>query len=263
MTMSEDLLRRVHDNFGDAVQTLARHSGGMVSNEAGLLCYASASPSPFPWNGALRTSGDMGADEIMSRTKAFFEPLGHGFSLGALEGIDDDLIAELDEAQGTSPEMVIEHAPAPVELEDGVEIQLVGDQTRRIDFLEVVGEAFETLGESRETWWQCYPDVGSMAYPASVAMVLYENGQPAAGGMYYRSGDVIEVLHIGTANNYRRKGYGRAVTTALTIHGFNNGVTLASLQAEPMGFNTYQRIGYQTVSTYHWYMQPGSSRALQ
>ncbi len=254
--MNEDLLSKVHGNFGAAVETLARYCGGIVSHQDGLLCYASASPSPFPWNGALRTSGDMGAEEIMERAAAFFEPLEHGFSLGALEGIDDDLIAQLGKAEATSPEMVIEESPDPVELADVVEIQVVGDDAQRSDWLGVVGRAFETLGESKQTWRQCYPDVESLANDESVAMVLYEAGEPAAGGMYYRSGDVIEVLHIGTPENHRRKGYGRAVTTALTIHGFNSGATLASLQAEPMGFNTYQRIGYQTISTYHWYVRP-------
>jgi ribosomal protein S18 acetylase RimI-like enzyme len=254
--MTQDVLHRVHANFGAAVQTLAHYCGGMISIEDGLLCYASASPSPVPWNGALRTSGDMGAEEIMERAQAFFEPLGHGFSLGALEGIDDDLIAALGNSNATSPEMVIEAAPDPVELADGVEIHLVDDSALRSDWLEAVGEAFETLGESKQTWVRCYPDVESLANPESVAMVLYESGAPAAGGMYYRSGAVVEVLHIGTANDYRRKGFGRAVTTALTNHGFSNGATLASLQAEPMGFNTYQRIGYETISTYHWYIRP-------
>lgn len=254
--MTQDVLHRVHANFGAAVQTLTRYCGGIVSHEDGLLCYASASPSPFPWNGALRTSGVMGAEEIMERAEAFFGPLEHGFSLGALEGIDDDLITGLGDPDATSPEMVIANSPDPVELADGVEIQVVDDNSRRSDWLTVVGEAFETLGESKQTWVRCYPDVESLANPESVAMVLYESGEPAAGGMYYRSGDVVELLHIGTANDYRRKGYGRAVTTALTIHGLGNGATLASLQAEPMGFNTYKRIGYETVSKYHWYIRP-------
>jgi predicted GNAT family acetyltransferase len=259
--MTEDLLHKVHGNFGAAVQTLVRYCGGRIAHEGGLLCYASASPSPFPWNGALRTSGDMGAEEIMERAAALFEPLDHGFSFGALEGIDDDLIAELGEAQATSPEMVIEDSPDPMELADDVEIHIANDETRRTDWLNAVGGAFETLGESKQTWWRCYPDVESLANPESVAMVLYKTGEPAAGGMYYRSGNVIEVLHIGTADNHRRQGYGRAVTTALTIHGFNNGATLASLQAEPMGFNTYQRIGFQTISTYHWYIRPTTTRS--
>ena len=257
MVMSEDLLHQVHSNFGAAVQTLARYCGGTVSHEDGLLCYASASPSPFPWNGALRTSGNMGAGKIMQRAAAFFEPLEHGFSLGALEGIDDDLIAELGKAAATSPEMVLDESPDPIDLADDVEIHVIKDATQRTDWLKVVGGAFETLGESQQTWRRCYPDVMSLANPDAVAMVLYKAGEPAAGGMYYRSDEVIEVLHIGTADNHRRQGYGRAVTTALTIHGFSNGATLASLQAEPMGFNTYQRIGYQTISTYHWYVRGG------
>lgn len=250
------MLHQVHGNFSAAVQTLAHYCNGTVSQEDGLLCYASASPSPFPWNGALRTSGNMGAEEIMERANEFFGPLQHGFSLGALEGIDDDLIAELGKAEATSPEMVMGESPGPVELADGVEVHVVDDHARRIDWLEVVGGAFETLGEAKQTWGRCYPDLESLANPVSVAMVLYEGTEPAAGGMYYRSDDVIEVLHIGTAENHRRKGYGRAVTTSLTTHGFSNGATIASLQAEPMGFNTYQSIGYQTISTYHWYVRP-------
>ncbi|HEX9761556.1 MAG TPA: GNAT family N-acetyltransferase, partial [Acidimicrobiia bacterium] len=105
----------------------------------------------------------------------------------------------------------------------------------------------------RETWALCYPTVESLSNPDSVAMVAYEDDWPAAGGMYYRSGDVIEVLHVGTHSSFRRRGYGRAVTTALTIHGFEQGARISSLQAEPMGYKTYERIGYRTVADFHVY----------
>lgn len=255
--MDQAILRRVHDNFAGSVETLCRYCDGIVAKEAGLVLFASASPSPFPWNGAVRISGDMPAAEIIERANEFFGRLGHEFSIGALEGLDDDLIAALGPADDTSPEMVMDRPPERMELAPGVEIEIVSDDEHRIDWLEVVSEAFEALGETRETWHLCYPDLTSVYNPKTVAMVLYEDGRPAAGGMYYRSGSVIEVLHIGTADEFRRRGHGRAVTTALTIHGFNNGSTLASLQAEPMGFGTYQQIGYEVLSTYHWYINPG------
>jgi ribosomal protein S18 acetylase RimI-like enzyme len=78
--------------------------------------------------------------------------------------------------------------------------------------------------------------------------------------MSYRTGDVIEILHIGTHSSFRRRGYGEAVTTALTVHGFEHGATLASLQSAPMGYSTYQRIGYRTITACHVYFNPGGDQ---
>lgn len=259
--MDQAILRRVHDGFVGSMETLCAHCDGLVAKEAGLVLFASASPSPFPWNGALRVSGGMPADEMVERATEFFGRIDHGFSIGALEGIDDDVIAALGTADDTSPEMVMDHPPEPVELPPGVEIEIVSDDEHRLDWLTSVSEAFQTLGETRDTWHLCYPDLPSVYNPKTVAMVLYERGRPAAGGMYYRSGSVIELLHIGTSPDFRRLGYGRAVTVALATHGFNNGSTLASLQAEPMGFPTYRRVGFEVASTYHWYVtNPGDRR---
>lgn len=256
MVARNEMLRLVHENFANSMRIMARYCGGTVSECDGFLLYASAVPSPFPWNGVVRIEQGPNGDELMSTAREFFGDLGHGFSLLALEGIDDDLIAELGEANDTSPEMVLERAPTSLDLLGSVEIKVVSTEQMRKDFLVSVSEAFETLGESAETWQLCYPSLESLANPESVAMVMYEEGEPVAGGMYYRTGNVIEILHIGTRPSHRRKGCGRAVTTALTIHGFENGATLASLQAEPMGLSTYQRLGYQTISRYHLYVNP-------
>lgn len=260
--MDQAVLRRVHDSFAGSMETLCTHCEGLVAKEAGLFLYASASPSPFPWNGALRVSGAASADEMVDKANEFFGRIGHGYSIGALEGIDDDLISALGPADDTSPEMVMDYPPEPVELPPGVEIEIVSDDEHRLDWLATVSEAFQTLGETRDTWHLCYPDLRSIYNPKTVAMVLYDRGRPAAGGMYYRSGRVIELLHIGTGTDFRRKGYGRAITVALTTHGFNNGSTLASLQAEPMGFATYRRIGYEVASTYHWYINPAADTRI-
>lgn len=250
--MTDPILRRIHDNFAGAMRTMVEHCDGDVAESDGLLLCASASPSPFPWNSAIRVSGSLTAPEIESRAREFFGPRGHGFSIAALECLDDDLIAQLGEADDTSPEMIMIRAPDPFE---SGRVELVVTEARLHDWLEVVGAAFETLGESRDTWHACYPDLDSVANPRTVAMVVYEGADTVAGGMYYRSGSVIEVLHIGTHPEHRGRGYGRAVTTALTIHGFDNGASMASLQAEPMGISTYERIGYRTRSTYHWYVR--------
>jgi ribosomal protein S18 acetylase RimI-like enzyme len=86
-------------------------------------------------------------------------------------------------------------------------------------------------------------------------MLIYQDGVAAAGGMYYRTEDTAEILHIGTRPSFRGNGHGHAVTAALTNHAFDHGVRLASLQATPMGLPIYQRLGYETVSTYHCYLR--------
>ena len=253
--MDKTTLGLIQENFANSMGILAKRSGGSVTETDGLLMYASASPSPFPWNGAVRKASGLTADEIDERTAAFFSPLGHGFALCALEGLDDDLIAAYGEADFGAPEMIIDHPVETVALSDGAELKPVTDEKTRIDFLDAVGESFETLGESRETWLACYPTVDSLANPHSVAMLIYQDGVAAAGGMYYRTVNTIEVLHIGTRPSFRGNGHGRAVTAALTNHAFDHEVRLASLQATPMGLPIYQRMGYQTVSTYHCYVR--------
>lgn len=254
--MTGDVLHEVHNSFARSMATLAFLCSGTTEEDGGLLLYATPTPSPFPWNGALRISADTKPDVVVERARSFFDQVGHGYCLLALEGLDDDLINHLGESDDTSPEMIMTHSPDPLELPDGVELETVRTSEGREHFLGAVGEAFETLGEARSTWEACYPTTESLANPQAVAMVLYERGQPAAGGMYYRIDDVIEVLHIGTRPSFRRRGYGRMVTTALTIDGFEKGAHIASLQAEPMGYSTYQRIGYQTISNYHAYIRP-------
>ena len=216
LEVDQTTLGLIQENFANSMGILAKRSGGSVAETDGLLMYASASPNPFPWNGAVRKAPGLTADEIDERTAAFFNPLGHGFALCALEGLDDDLIAAFGEADFSAPEMTIDHPVEIVALPDDAELKPVTNEKTRIDFLDAVGESFETLGESRETWLSCYPDVGSLANPQSVAMLIYHDGVAATGGMYYRTEDTAEVLHIGTRPSFRGNGHGQAVTAALT-----------------------------------------------
>lgn len=237
------------------MRVLAERCDGSIVESEGLFMYASASPSPFPWNGAARTAPGLTAQEIDHRASTFFGGIGHGFAIWVLEGLDDDMLADLGEADFTAPEMIIDHPVTTPSLPDDVVIRSVKDQQTRINFLDVVGESFEDLGESRSTWLKCYPTVDSLVNPHSEALVVYQGGEAVAGGMYYRTGEVVEILHIGTRPSFRGRGHGRAVSAALTNHAFEHGVQLASLQATSMGLPIYQQMGYETVSTYHCFLR--------
>lgn len=48
----------------------------------------------------------------------------------------------------------------------------------------------------------------------------------------------------------RGKGYGEALSAAAAEDGFSRGCTVSSLQASPMGFPVYHRMGYRHVFDY-------------
>ena len=61
---------------------------------------------------------------------------------------------------------------------------------------------------------------------------------------------------MGSLEQARGKGLGRAVTVAATNAGFDLGADIASLQASPMGKPIYLKLGYETAFEYRMLMSP-------
>jgi predicted acetyltransferase len=60
----------------------------------------------------------------------------------------------------------------------------------------------------------------------------------------------IGVFNIATPPAHRAQGYGRAVTARVLADGVRGGAHTAYLQASPMGFGVYQRMGFRTAETW-------------
>jgi predicted acetyltransferase len=67
---------------------------------------------------------------------------------------------------------------------------------------------------------------------------------------------VAGIYWVGSLEQARGKGLGRAVTAAATNAGFELGAEIASLQASPMGKPIYEAMGYETVFDYRLFMSP-------
>ena len=65
---------------------------------------------------------------------------------------------------------------------------------------------------------------------------------------------VAGIYWVGSLEQARGKGLGRAITAAATNAGFDLGAEIASLQASPMGKPIYEAMGYETIFSYRLLM---------
>jgi ribosomal protein S18 acetylase RimI-like enzyme len=84
-----------------------------------------------------------------------------------------------------------------------------------------------------------------------VAMYAAEvDGQAVATGLGIRRGDSVGVCNVATPPEFRRRGYGAAVTAAIVNEAIDDGARWAWLQSSSDGYNLYQRLGFTTVATW-------------
>ena len=67
---------------------------------------------------------------------------------------------------------------------------------------------------------------------------------------------VAGIYWVGSLDEARGRGLGRAVTAAATNAGFDLGAEVASLQASPMGGPVYLAMGFETIYDYRLLLSP-------
>ncbi|MFK7898948.1 MAG: GNAT family N-acetyltransferase [Myxococcota bacterium] len=85
-----------------------------------------------------------------------------------------------------------------------------------------------------------------------------EGGAPVSTALLSMTNRVAGIYMVSTAEAYRKRGFGAALTWACVHEGARRGARFASLQASLMGRPVYERMGFETLSTYHMYASPGS-----
>jgi len=61
---------------------------------------------------------------------------------------------------------------------------------------------------------------------------------------------------VATVPQHRRRGLGTVVTAALTEAAFAHGADIVCLQASPMGRPVYERMGFETITSYRIWIPP-------
>ena len=75
-------------------------------------------------------------------------------------------------------------------------------------------------------------------------------GEPCTTGLGVVGDGHVGVFNIATPPVHRNRGFGHAITARVVADGVRAGAHRAYLQASPMGFGVYERMGFRTVETW-------------
>ena len=82
-----------------------------------------------------------------------------------------------------------------------------------------------------------------MADDRILAAVGYDDGEPVSCAAAIRSGSTVGIYAVGTIERARRRGYGRAVTSAAIDAGRSAWAgTVAVLQSSELGLRVFNRV---------------------
>lgn len=132
------------------------------------------------------------------------------------------------------------------------EIVRVTDERQMADHIKATVAGFEMP----EAMVRELVTMATIKRPTVAVYTGYTGGLALSTGVGVRTGNTIGLYSISTVPHARGRGYGAAVTTRVAIDGVKDGCTVAVLQASPMGFPVYERLGYRTVVEYMGYIDP-------
>jgi ribosomal protein S18 acetylase RimI-like enzyme len=253
---------RAHLNLIDSSRQLFElDPGAAIETGNGWLFGAGSHPHPTISNAAFRI--DDGADpaELIAGARAFFGERGRGFSLWIRDGQaeDRDLAAAATAAGLQSvysmPEMHLGRLAEVRPLPPGVELRQVRASAEVKDYWRIAAAAYVSLGFPPEAFGFYTNHQGLLAENVA-AFIAYLDGEPAAIALTIVSHGVAGIYWVGSLEQARGRGLGRATTTAAINAGFELGAETASLQASPMGKPIYLEMGFETVFDYQLLMSP-------
>lgn len=258
--MAASPLQRAHLNLVDSSrQFFELDPGAAIEAEPGWLFGAGSSTHPVISNGAFRRNDDIDAGEFVIRAKEFFAARERGFSIWVRGGQEEDrdLLAAA-EAAGLQlvyemPEMTLGEKLKPPELPPGAELRRLTAIEQANDFWRVAIASYSSIGFPPEVFAGYTNHAGLLAENVVAFLALFD-GESVGIAMTMVSHGVAGIYWVGSLEQARGKGIGRAVTVAATNAGFDLGANVASLQASPMGKPIYEAMGYETAFEYQMWM---------
>jgi GNAT superfamily N-acetyltransferase len=260
--LAADSLQRSHLNLVDSSrQFFELDPAAAIEAKPGWLFGAGSSTHPVISNGAFRRDDGADANEFVSLAKEFFAARERGFSIWVRgDQVEDrDLVAAAEEAGlqlvYEMPEMTLGEKLEPPELPSGAELHKLTTVEQATDFWRVAIASYESIGFPPEVFAGYTNHAGLLAGNVAAFLALLD-GEPVGIAMAIVSHRVAGIYWVGSLEQARGKGIGRAVTVAATNAGFDLGADVASLQASPMGKPIYLELGYETAFEYQMWMLP-------
>lgn len=242
----------------DMSRFASAHPVAWVRREAGVAAYYSGVPIPM-LNGVVAERDD--AD--ISVAAQMLDEIGATGVPCSVSVRSDDYAAfvELAESHGltmriTEPLMVLDSLESVIDeaLPGGLSVRALTPEDFD-DHVEVAATSFEIPIEFARQLM-----IGeALRLDGACAYVGEYDGRLVATAMGLTTGHSVGVFNVGTLEDARGKGFGRALTARVIADGVTNGATWSYLQSSPAGFPVYRRLGFETVEEWSRYLpaEPG------
>jgi GNAT superfamily N-acetyltransferase len=204
---------------------------------------------PGPDFNYVQVFGPLDPERVFALAEEFFGASG-GYSVavevGPAQPTEDALRACGWLMVEEEPALVLPRLPpAPPLPPPGLDIRLVVDEAGFADFMAVAHTPAHFL-----------PTPAVALDPAVALHVGYVDGRAVATSRLVCLETIAEITGVVTVPEYRRRGYGTALTWAAVMEGARRGCTVATLTASEMGYPVYVKMGFVPVCTYRTYQPP-------
>jgi GNAT superfamily N-acetyltransferase len=257
----DSLLRLMDLNLAEANREQARFLAPcQLVEQHDVLFTASGTRCPGgPFNSVI---GFGAACPDPSRTltaaRAFYSELGRGFTVYVRAHLDAPLADACEKAglvrMSDAPGMALFGRVPILPLASTVRIRDVTDGRLASAFVDVVAEAYTSIGLPAEITRKVFSMPERWLGPQFQFVVLFDDERPAAAAMLHFSHGIAGVYWVGTTPDARGKGHATALMRYASNLGFDRGAAAVILQATPFGEPVYRKLGYQEVTRYPWYL---------
>lgn len=256
MTDERDLTDRADTAYCDWWRVWATSvAGGSVREAGGLLLAATGAPQEW-WNVAAVTRPLDDPPAAIREAIDHFRGLRQPFILRIRDGLDPDAERAAGAAglryTDTLPGMVLQPVPPVPPAPPALEIRRVTTPDGLAAYAEVAARAFE---QDAATTRRLLP-MRLLEHPRWRSYLGYVDGRPAACSSLLVTDGVAGIYFVGTLPEYRRRGYGEALTWHAVREGAAAGSTLAVLQASELGQPVYARMGFRVTVGYKTFVLP-------
>lgn len=194
---------------------------------------------------------------VFKRIRSFFDREKSSFSLHVRRHADtqmEDICKKVKMIQiGDAPGMVLDRPLSGEIPHRGVDIRHITDIAGIMDFAFVVRESYQSLGLPADISDQIFASPDRMLQPHNDWVVAYDSDRPVSAAMTLFFHGAAGLYWVGTLQNSRGKGLGRACVHEATNEAFRRGASLVVLQASKFGEPLYRLMGFEEVTRYPWY----------
>lgn len=247
-------------NLAEATREQARFLPPYRIVEQGDVIYSAAGTRiPGPFNSVMGTGAECpDAQATLDDAQAFFGEMNRGFTVFVRTHVDGALARACDERgfskMSDSPGMVLGSRIATVHPPRSVEIREVKNAADAAGFVDVVADAYTSIGMRTETTRRVFSMPERWISPHFIPFTLLDHEEPAAAAMLHLSHGIAGVYWVGTKAAARGRGHASLLVRHVSNLGFERGAPAVVLQATPFGEPVYRKLGYEEVTRYPWYL---------